>query len=109
MTNCFSSTTRSPPSCPTSGTMSKTWWTTCGTCWERSLWRCDTGGLTEELWRVDVWYLSRGDVVRHAVDELATLRRRQDGLLWVDVPQWDDEAARVLGEVFQFHPLALRD
>jgi Mg2+ and Co2+ transporter CorA len=58
---------------------------------------------------VDVWYVSAGQVERHGADDLADLRRRDDGILWVDVPHWDDATERALSEAFAFHPLALRD
>ena len=48
-------------------------------------------------------------ISEHTVDELPALLARDDGLVWVDVPTWDDEAQRVLAEVFCFHPLAIRD
>lgn len=48
-------------------------------------------------------------VTDHAVDELPALLGRGDGLVWVDIPTWDDEAKRVLTDVFCFHPLAIRD
>ena len=34
---------------------------------------------------------------------------RTDGIVWVDIPLWDDGAKRVLTDVFCFHPLAIRD
>jgi Mg2+ and Co2+ transporter CorA len=45
----------------------------------------------------------------HPVDDLPDLLTRTDGITWVDIPSWDEEAERVLGEVFGFHPLAIRD
>ncbi len=48
-------------------------------------------------------------VTDHAVDELPALLARDDGLVWVDVPTWDDEAQQVLAEIFCFHPLAIKD
>lgn len=48
-------------------------------------------------------------LTEHAVDELPALLRRTDGITWVDIVTWDDEAERVLAEVFCFHPLAIRD
>ena len=45
----------------------------------------------------------------HAVADLPQLLDRTDGIVWVDAPTWDDEAERVLAEVFEFHPLAVRD
>ena len=34
---------------------------------------------------------------------------REDGFVWVDVPECDERATRLLSEVFGFHSLALRD
>ena len=48
-------------------------------------------------------------VSRHPVEDLPDLLARTDGLVWVDIPSWDDEAKRVLTDVFCFHPLAIRD
>ena len=41
--------------------------------------------------------------------ELPALLARTDGLVWVDVPVWDDEAEQTLSTTFGFHPLAIRD
>ena len=32
-----------------------------------------------------------------------------DGLVWVDVPVWDEQAEQTLSTIFGFHPLAIRD
>ena len=48
-------------------------------------------------------------VSRHPVEDLPQLLGSTDGLVWVDIPDWDDEAERVLSEVFCFHPLAIKD
>jgi Mg2+ and Co2+ transporter CorA len=40
--------------------------------------------------------------------ELRRCWPRDDGLVWVDIPTCDQQAARVLSEVFGFHPLAIR-
>ena len=48
-------------------------------------------------------------VTQHTVDELPALLSRTDGIVWVDIPLWDDGAKRVLTDVFCFHPLAIRD
>jgi magnesium transporter len=58
---------------------------------------------------MDVWYLTPNGVEQYAVDDVAVLRDRGDGLLWVDVPVWDQQAQRLLSEVFGFHPLAVAD
>ena len=48
-------------------------------------------------------------VTSHPVEDLPDLLARTDGLVWVDIPSWDDDAQRVLSEVFCFHPLAIKD
>ena len=48
-------------------------------------------------------------VSRHPVEDLPELLARADGLVWVDIPSWDEEAQQVLAEVFCFHPLAIKD
>ncbi|MBD8058680.1 magnesium transporter CorA family protein [Cellulomonas sp. JH27-2] len=47
-------------------------------------------------------------VTEHTSDELATLLAG-DGIVWVDVPRWDDEAADVLTRVLGLHPMAVHD
>ena len=51
----------------------------------------------------------RSLVSSHPTEDLPELLNRTDGLVWVDIQSWDDEANRVLSEVFCFHPLAIRD
>ena len=48
--------------------------------------------------------LLRGGVEERGVEELPQLLQGEDGLVWVDIPTWDEEAVRVLSEVFRFHP-----
>ncbi len=48
-------------------------------------------------------------VTDHRLEDLPELLTRDDGIVWVDVQSWDDEAAVTLTEVFCFHPLAIRD
>ena len=57
---------------------------------------------------IDVHFVSDEGVEQHPVGELEQLLARDDGLVWVDIPVCDEEAARVLSEVFGFHPLAIR-
>ncbi len=52
---------------------------------------------------------ARAVVTEHGVDELPDLLRRDDGIVWVDVPTWDDQATAALTYNFGFHPLAIRD
>jgi len=58
---------------------------------------------------MDVRLLTREGCERRRVDELPELLKRDDGLVWVDIPVCDPAAARVLAEDFGFHPLAVRD
>jgi magnesium transporter len=48
-------------------------------------------------------------VERHDVEELPLLLKRDDALVWVDIPVCDPTAASVLSEVFGFHSIAVRD
>ena len=41
--------------------------------------------------------------------DLAAVLTRTDGLVWVDVPEWNEQAERTLTSNFGFHPLAVRD
>lgn len=58
---------------------------------------------------MEVFWISNGKTEQRSPAEIAELLARQDGLLWVDIPECDAEAQRVLAEVFHFHPLAIRD
>jgi magnesium transporter len=58
---------------------------------------------------MDVRLLTATGVERYPVEKLADLLGREDGLVWVDIPECDADAAQVLSEVFGFHPLAVRD
>ena len=46
---------------------------------------------------------------RHDVDDLPVLLKRDDGIVWVDIPVCDPSRARVLSDVFGFHSIAIRD
>jgi magnesium transporter len=59
--------------------------------------------------RMDVRLITKSGVEECGVEELPKLLKEEDGVLWVDIPAWDDEALRVLSEVFRFHALAVRD
>ena len=58
---------------------------------------------------MDVRWIGPAGVTEHPVDELPAMLRANTGVVWVDIASWDATAARVLGDVFGFHPLALRD
>jgi Mg2+ and Co2+ transporter CorA len=58
---------------------------------------------------MDVWLITGGGAERRSADELEMLIAMAEGLVWVDIATCDEEAVRVLAEVFGFHPLAVRD
>ena len=58
---------------------------------------------------MDVWLVADGGVEQRAAEELEMLIALGEGLVWVDIPTCDEEAVRVLTEVFGFHRLAVRD
>jgi hypothetical protein len=39
--------------------------------------------------------------------ELSAVRKRTDRFLWLDIPQWSDDAEAILANDFQFHPIAI--
>jgi Mg2+ and Co2+ transporter CorA len=58
---------------------------------------------------MDVWLVSDEGVEQRSVEELQLLLQRKDRLVWVDIPECDEQATQVLTEVFGFHPLAIGD
>jgi len=58
---------------------------------------------------MDVRFIDETGARSHRVDELPALLARPDGFVWVDIPACDEEAVRVLIDVFGCHPLAVRD
>jgi magnesium transporter len=57
---------------------------------------------------VDVRFVSSGGVDDHQTADLPGLLARDDGFVWVDVPELDDETERVLATTFGFHGLTLQ-
>jgi magnesium transporter len=66
--------------------------------------RSTQGGIV-----MDVLLLTEKGAEPYPVEDLPALLAREDGLIWVDIPRCDDEAVRVLSDVFGFHRLAIRD
>ena len=54
-------------------------------------------------------FIGPAGVVEHPVDVLPDLLSRSDGVVWLDIPTFDEQAAGLLRDVFGFHPLAIRD
>jgi magnesium transporter len=58
---------------------------------------------------MDVHLITDAGVEACTMEGLPELLEERRGLVWVDIPRVDAEAARVLAEVFRFHPLAIQD
>jgi Mg2+ and Co2+ transporter CorA len=54
-------------------------------------------------------WIESNDVSRHDVAELPDLLKRTDGFIWLDIPEWSDEAEALLTRDFGFHPMAIRE
>jgi magnesium transporter len=52
------------------------------------------------------WIDSKG-VSERDLAELAALRKRTDGFLWLDIPEWSDDAEPLLADEFHFHPMSI--
>src|SRR3954468_2899157 len=53
--------------------------------------------------------LTGDKVEKHQVSDVADLLARDDTLIWMDIPECNDEAAELLTDVLKCHPLAVRD
>jgi magnesium transporter len=58
---------------------------------------------------MDVHLITDAGITQRDPDDLSDLLKGGSGLVWVDIPRVDPEAAEVLAEVFRFHPLAIQD
>jgi magnesium transporter len=54
-------------------------------------------------------WIDSEDVGIHDLSELPDLRKRNDGFLWLDIPEWSDEAETLLAKEFHFHPMAITE
>jgi magnesium transporter len=54
------------------------------------------------------WIDSKG-VRNHDLAELPDLQKRTDGFLWLDIPEWSDEAEALLSNEFHFHSMAITE
>ena len=52
------------------------------------------------------WIDSTGATERELA-ELPALRTRADGFLWLDIPEWSENAHAILTDEFHFHPMAI--
>jgi len=58
---------------------------------------------------VDVRWISAGSIEACDPDQLRTLLARSDGIVWIDVPVFDDAAAATLADALGLHEHAIRD
>jgi Mg2+ and Co2+ transporter CorA len=58
---------------------------------------------------MDVLVISEGRAERHDAEELPRLLKREDAVVWVDIPVDDPLAGYVLSDVFGFHSIAVHD
>jgi magnesium transporter len=56
---------------------------------------------------MDVFWIAADGVERRSVDEIPTLLKREDGFVWVDVPEGAAGKAALLRDLFDFHARAL--
>ena len=69
----------------------------------------DRGARAHPGGHMHVRFVTHAGVELCDAAELPALLARTDGLVWVDVPVWDEQADQTLGTIFGFHPLAIRD
>jgi Mg2+ and Co2+ transporter CorA len=55
------------------------------------------------------WIDDAGAATVRELSELPDLLGRTDGFLWLDIPEWSDQAGQVLGQEFKFHPMAVEN
>jgi Mg2+ and Co2+ transporter CorA len=58
---------------------------------------------------IQVQLVTEGGVESRAVSEVESLLKRDDVLIWVDIPECSDAAVTLLTDVLGCHPLAVRD
>lgn len=58
---------------------------------------------------MELRFIDAAGAQSHDLSELAELRARRDGFLWLDIPTWSEQAGAVLDTVFHFHPMAISD
>jgi Mg2+ and Co2+ transporter CorA len=54
-------------------------------------------------------WIGTNGVSDHDLAELAALQARTDGFLWLDIPEWGDDAEAMLADEFGFHPMAITE
>src|SRR4051794_17281234 len=58
---------------------------------------------------MDVHLVVDDKIKSYRPEDVPALLDRDEGIVWVDIPDFDDAAARLLTDAFGVHPLAVRD
>jgi magnesium transporter len=58
---------------------------------------------------MEIRHITADGATPGSVDDLKSMLDSDDGVVWVDIPECDADAERVLREVFKFHPLAVHN
>jgi magnesium transporter len=58
---------------------------------------------------MELRWIDSEDVGIHDLSELPDLRKRNEGFVWLDIPEWNDEAETLLAKEFHFHPMAITE
>jgi magnesium transporter len=61
----------------------------------------------EETLAMKLRWIDSTGVRSQDLAELPDLQKRTDGFLWLDIPEWSDEAEAVLSNEFHFHSMAI--
>jgi Mg2+ and Co2+ transporter CorA len=69
----------------------------------------DEPGAERAVGSMNVLVIGDAGVEQHDAEELPQLLKRDDALVWVDIPMCDPAASHVLSDVFGFHSFAVRD
>ncbi len=57
---------------------------------------------------IKIYWINSLGIEEHEFDEIKKLIDREDGFLWIDIRECNNEAASLLTDVFRFHPLAIQ-
>ena len=58
---------------------------------------------------MDVYWIDKDGLTRQRIEDVPSLLKREDGFVWVDVPEGVEGSGDVLRKVFALHPRGLED
>ena len=58
---------------------------------------------------MELRWIDSNTVSTHDLADLPALREKTGGFLWLDIPEWSDEAEELLKRDFSFHPMAITE